>query len=73
MNPNFPDGLLEAGLIADVVRAQKLEAYLAKRLPGTGPSLPAPALSRFGSPEDCGNALVAASSGEDPTGIAIRR
>jgi hypothetical protein len=23
MNPNFPDGLLEAGLIADVVRAQK--------------------------------------------------
>jgi hypothetical protein len=63
--------LLEAGLIADVVRAQKLEAYLAKRLPGTGPSLPAPTLSRLGAPEDCGNAFVATSLDQDSTGMRV--
>lgn len=32
--------LLEAGLIGDVVRTRRLEDYLAKREPGTGPVLP---------------------------------
>jgi hypothetical protein len=58
--------LLETGLVAEVGRANRLREYLANRKPGTGPALPAPTQSGFGSAEVCGDSLEAVSSGGGP-------
>lgn len=65
--------LLDAGLISDVVRTNKLEAYLDRREPGTGPVLPGNTDIDRSRDRDDGVPLALGSEALKKAGLSVGR